>query len=288
MYLEQVENELPFKSTPTISRGPFAVFLNESLIATESPAVTRVGDVIENERELPVAIIENKATEDALESNAYVDAQIESNFEPAVFPEFLLHDLAAHSPSGQALDDHNSRRSSSYAVAIAGSPEFGESPSINVSEGHVNSLHDHFSLGKPILQVSPGVEHLLHHYVNHVVDLMTVISTPKGPWKSIHIPRALKGSAELAFTGKTSHACSALFHALLTISAYNLAANHSITGQDLQAQHYREMALRFKARSLTYLKAGLQPNCPVKDRGKYKEVLAVMLSMVTIDVSTSL
>ncbi|EEA28799.1 hypothetical protein PMAA_035920 [Talaromyces marneffei ATCC 18224] len=32
---------------------------------------------------------------------------------------------------------------------------------------------------------------------------MTAISTPKEPWKSIHVERELKGSGELEFIGKT-------------------------------------------------------------------------------------
>jgi hypothetical protein len=207
--------------------------------------------------------------------------------------ELLLSDsmaLEIFKPTPNEDRATTSWRSSSYAVAVAGSPILAASQSTQLSDGRdeppygSSGLQDHLSLGQPSLRVSAGVERLLHHYINHVVDLMTVVSTPKGPWKSVHLPRALQGSAELAFMGKTSHACNALFHALLTISAYNLAANHSITGQELQAQHCREMALRFKAQSLTYLKAGLQSNCPITERGKYKEVLAVMLSMITIDV----
>jgi arginine metabolism regulation protein II len=139
-------------------------------------------------------------------------------------------------------------------------------------------------LSRSVFHLPADVEHLLHHYIHHVVDLMTVLPTPEGPWKSFHLPRALQSSAELAFVGKTSNAGNALFHALLTISAYNLAANHGITGQELQAQKWREVALRLRARSLTYLRGGLQPDCPPSERGKYKEVLATMLSMVTIDV----
>ncbi|OKL60992.1 hypothetical protein UA08_03643 [Talaromyces atroroseus] len=133
-------------------------------------------------------------------------------------------------------------------------------------------------------RVPAHVEWLLHHYKTDIVDLMTAVTTPKGPWKTVHLPRALQGCGELAFRGTTSHARNALLHALLTISAYNLAANGHGQGQALDAHSWREVALKHTAQSLTYLKSCLQPGCPVSERGKYKEVLAAMLSMITIEV----
>ncbi|KAL4783778.1 fungal-specific transcription factor domain-containing protein [Aspergillus varians] len=128
-------------------------------------------------------------------------------------------------------------------------------------------------------QVPDQVKYLLNHYTTDILDLMTVVPTPKCPWKTVHLPRALQGCGELAFRGTTSHARNALLHAVLTISAYNLAS-----GQALDACSWREVALNHTSRSLTYLKASLQPGCPVLEKGKYKEILAAMLSMVTIEV----
>jgi arginine metabolism regulation protein II len=131
------------------------------------------------------------------------------------------------------------------------------------------------------------VEYLLHHYTTDIVGLMTAVTTPKGPWKTVHLPRALQGCGEVAFRGTTSHARNALLHALLTISAYNLAAKHTTAGQASDAHSWREVALKHTARSLTYLKACLQSDCPISERGKYKEVLAAMLSMITIEVTVT-
>jgi hypothetical protein len=129
------------------------------------------------------------------------------------------------------------------------------------------------------------VRSLLHHYINHVVDLMTAVATPKGPWKSISLPRALLGVGQLVSLGRTSHACNALYNAILAISAYNLAALHNLGHQEAEAQIWREGALKCRARAVTLLKTCLDKDCCISTRGKYKEVVAAMLSMITIDVS---
>lgn len=114
---------------------------------------------------------------------------------------------------------------------------------------------------------------------------MTAVNTPKSPWKSIHLPRTLQGRGELAILGSTLHAQNALLHALLTISAFNFVSHHSRATQEQQAQNLRAIALNCKARVVTYLKACLRDDCPLSKRGKYKEVLAAILSMITINVS---
>lgn len=279
-YLDQVEAAVPARGSSTVAHGPFAVFVHDPgdvyLPSREHVSPENCVDLLGNVSELDVD----------LSNWPLLDPNDQTSFE-ALNAE-LSH--ASTQPS-QWRPATSWSSHSNYEVALAGSPALTDaawSSSSCASPGEDFSnhlaLYSQMKLGAAPFRMQTDVKQLLHHYVNHVVDLMTVVPTPKGPWKSVHVPRALQGSAALAIVGKTSHSCNALFHALLTISAYNLAANHDIANQELQAQSWREVAIRLKARSLAYLKACLQADCPADERGKYKEILAVMLSMVTIDV----
>lgn len=133
-------------------------------------------------------------------------------------------------------------------------------------------------------RIPAEVEYLLHHFTTDVVDFMTAVPTPKGPWKTVHLPRAIQGCGEVAFRGTTSHARNALLHALLAIGAYNLGAKCTTSGQTSHASSWRQVALEHTNRSIAYLKSCLQSHCAISERGKYKEVLAAMLAMITVEV----
>ncbi|KAL2393373.1 hypothetical protein ABEF93_004061 [Exophiala dermatitidis] len=280
LYLDKLDEECPTVGEDTVSHGPFAVFHQAS---------------------------SRDALQDGGYSHTWVTVHSHTDLEfniqtptpsPALTPSFHARTFAedVNTLASDTRATISLTSGSFYEAATAGSPiiamplssEAPETLGVTESPEHEESIQTppdlvrQVPLGRSFLPAN--FERLLHHYIHHVVDLMTVIPTPEGPWKSVHLPRALQGTAELKFLGKTSHTCNALFHALLTISAYNLAANYTITGQDLQAQKWRELALRLKARSLTFLRAGLRPESPKFERGKYKEGLAAMLSMVTIDV----
>jgi arginine metabolism regulation protein II len=100
----------------------------------------------------------------------------------------------------------------------------------------------------------------------------------------VYLPRALQGYGDIAFQGTTSTARNALLHTILTIRAYNVAASRMTTGRALDSYNWQEVAMRHNAQSVTYLKACLQSDFPVSKRGKYKEILATIMSMITIRV----
>ncbi|KAL3418903.1 component of the argr regulatory complex [Phlyctema vagabunda] len=125
---------------------------------------------------------------------------------------------------------------------------------------------------------------LIYHYVHNVVDLMVTISSHNSPWKEVHLPKALLGSGELEATGHTSNSRNALLHAVLACSAYNLASQFLHTKQDELARQYRMLGQDLFCKSV--LSIG---NCMQEEmsghKPKYKELLAAMLSMISIGVS---
>ncbi|OQV06873.1 Fungal specific transcription factor domain-containing protein [Cladophialophora immunda] len=131
---------------------------------------------------------------------------------------------------------------------------------------------------------------LINHYVTSVVNLFTVTENSKSPWRTLHLPRALQGSGELEATGTTSNARNALLHTILSVSAYNLVNKYRIQGQEASARKWCKKALQMRFRAVNLLKSCLEENLAVASKRtfpgkpKYKELLAAMLSMITIDV----
>lgn len=133
---------------------------------------------------------------------------------------------------------------------------------------------------------------LINHYVTSVVHIFSVAQNCKSPWRTLHLPRALQGSAELEATGTTPNARNALLHTVLSVSAYNLVNKYRIQGQETSAKKWCQKALQMRFRAVNLLKSCLQENLTVTSKRtfpgkpKYKELLASMLSMITIDVSS--
>ncbi|KIX07431.1 uncharacterized protein Z518_02084 [Rhinocladiella mackenziei CBS 650.93] len=125
---------------------------------------------------------------------------------------------------------------------------------------------------------------LLQHYMHKVVKLFCVIDNTKSPWRSFHLPRALQSCGELGAFGATSNARNALLHAILSVSAYILVNNLTIAGQDKDIGKWSRMALQLRYKAIRLLKHSVEHDLHSKSKPKYKELLAAMLSMITIDV----
>lgn len=121
--------------------------------------------------------------------------------------------------------------------------------------------------------------YLLDHYVRKVAPIMTVIAHPQSPWKSIHIPRVVVAIGDLVATGKTTSARNALLNAILAVSAFHLQREF-LQNSDAQT-HYLNFGLQLKAEAYKWLTESL-----MNDLGnqKYKDVVAAVLSMVSIDI----
>ena len=180
-----------------------------------------------------------------------------------------------------------------------------ESPSCNYS-GHGNPTHvqedsvrdcsaneeSQTALSFPLPpQPSPeltGKERfLMHHYMNRVVHLFCALDNPKSPWKTIHLPRALQSAGELVIQGSTSKIRGALRNALLSVSAFCLS-NDKVQIQDEDARKWRKDGICYRGIAIKLLSEAIAPASFSKCRPKYKEFLATMLSMISINVSCRL
>ncbi|QFZ29767.1 putative arginine metabolism regulation II [Clavispora lusitaniae] len=136
--------------------------------------------------------------------------------------------------------------------------------------------------------VQPLTRYLLHYYVNHVADLMTVLPLTDNPWKSIYFPRALSAIGELAALGQTSAAKNALLNALLAVAAFNLQSKFAKGSP--QMRFYLDLGIRLRNQASLFVKALLGPNdsaagvarCVAQE--KYKDVLCAVMSMISVDL----
>jgi arginine metabolism regulation protein II len=141
------------------------------------------------------------------------------------------------------------------------------------------NLDGKFGLPSQSLVFTAQSRYLLDHYINRVIPIMTVVTHPKNPWRTIYLPRALSAVGDLISLGRTSSARNALLHALLASSAFNLKSRFP-DGSDAQ-KHYFQLGVRLKSEAYIWL-----GDCLGRDlsKQKYKDVVTAVLSMVTIDV----
>ncbi|KAH6880716.1 fungal-specific transcription factor domain-containing protein [Thelonectria olida] len=125
---------------------------------------------------------------------------------------------------------------------------------------------------------------LMSHYVNRVVRLFCVIDNAKSPWKTIHLPRALQSVGELTITGSTSRIQGALRNALLSISAFYLSNDNKSMARKDDATKWANEATWFRCKAINLLKDAVENDFYTEPKPKYKEFLATMLSMISINV----
>ncbi|KAF2454471.1 fungal-specific transcription factor domain-containing protein [Lineolata rhizophorae] len=128
--------------------------------------------------------------------------------------------------------------------------------------------------------------YLLHHYMHRVVKIFCVIDNTKSPWRTLHLPKALQSTGELGVGGSTTLIRGALLHALLSISAFALSNDHNLSGRGSEGQRWGSTALRLRCRAISLLKQAVDSDFYSSPNPKYKEFLATMLSMITIDVTS--
>ncbi|KAI9044126.1 fungal specific transcription factor domain-containing protein [Aspergillus affinis] len=131
----------------------------------------------------------------------------------------------------------------------------------------------------------PSQERLLmSHYRNRVVNLFCVIDNAKSPWKTIHLPRVLQCAGELSFGGTTTRIRDALSKTLLSISSFYLSNDYRARHHNDEAVTWSTVASRCRCDAIGLLKFAVETYLYADKRPKYKEFLATMLSMVTINV----
>lgn len=141
------------------------------------------------------------------------------------------------------------------------------------------STDKNYGIPTNTMYFSPEARQLLHHYINHVSRLMTVVTHDSTPWKTMYLPRAINAIGCLTALGFTSPTRNTLLHALLSVSSYHLASKFPSNSE--QRSHYDGVGLRLKNQAVRYLQ-----QCspfPTVD-SEYKDLITTFLSMVTIDV----
>lgn len=128
------------------------------------------------------------------------------------------------------------------------------------------------------------VKYLLDHYSKNFLRIFSILDNKNTPWSSFHLPRALQCCSEPEVSGKSTPARSALLHAILSVSAYNLQCRHASQGQESAARKWAEVGLKYRMEALLFLKTSAGDPLVASTNAEYKELLAAMLSMVTVDV----
>lgn len=132
--------------------------------------------------------------------------------------------------------------------------------------------------------IAPQERFLMSHYSNRVVNLFCVIDNAKSPWKTIHLPRVLQCAGELSFGVTTTRIRDALRNSILSISAFYLSNDHRANHRTLEAETWGTVASRHRCDAIGLLKYAVETDLYADRRPKYKEFLATMLSMITINV----
>lgn len=132
--------------------------------------------------------------------------------------------------------------------------------------------------------ITSQVKYLLDHYRSYVMCIYSMLENKKTPWHLFHIPRAFQCCTELEVVGHSSPARGALLHAILSVSAYNLRNRHLGQKRSDSANQWSEIASNHRARALNYLRTSVSDPRAASTNMEYKELLAAMLSMITVDV----
>lgn len=135
------------------------------------------------------------------------------------------------------------------------------------------------------LYLSSTERFLINHYTNRVVQLFCVVDNEKSMWKTIHLPKGLQAAGELSLTGSTSTIRKALLSTLLSISAFCLFNYRKSQLRRDEAIQWKATAEEFRCKAIELLKDAMDTDLYSRPLPKYKDFLATMLSMVTINVS---
>lgn len=128
---------------------------------------------------------------------------------------------------------------------------------------------------------------LINYYSSRVVHFFTVLDSPKSPWKTVHLPRVLQSAGEMALQGFTSQIRAALRNSILSVSAFYMSKHvRALSGIEASTKWNRD-AMRFQGTAIKLLKDAVNTGSTSQEQPKYKELLATMLSMISINVSTA-
>lgn len=183
----------------------------------------------------------------------------------------------------------------SSAGNVVSTPNFAPTHGRDPSDQIVISSHLRWQEDNGVIMRNPCPEYLpdlerflIHHYSNRVVHLFCVIDNKKSPWKTIHLPRVLQSAGELCVYGSTPTIRIALRNALLSVSAFYLANDSRSRDRIEDATRWATKATRLRGKTLKLLQEAVNEGFCQQQSVRYKDILATMLSMITINVSYSL
>jgi hypothetical protein len=127
------------------------------------------------------------------------------------------------------------------------------------------------------------IKYLIRNYAQNVMPIYCVLEVAGNPWKSFMLPRVLQCCTELEILGQSTTPRQALLYAVLTISAYNLR-NVSSGYETYRGPEWNRVASSYKCKALRLLESCLGSSILEDTSTDHDELLAAMLSMVTIDV----
>lgn len=124
---------------------------------------------------------------------------------------------------------------------------------------------------------------LMHNYITNIADVLQPAHHPRNPYKSIYVPNALIGSSNLlpgviVLSSDLSYSNVAIFHALLSVSAFHLRGT-KYTDNYLV---FEQLGRFHRAQALKNLRRVLKSKSVVMES---QAVMAAMMSLVTSDVS---
>ncbi|KAJ5316474.1 hypothetical protein N7476_006781 [Penicillium atrosanguineum] len=128
------------------------------------------------------------------------------------------------------------------------------------------------------------VRRLLNHYHQHVLHLFSVLDNKHTPWRGFHLPQALQCIGELETIGHAPYRRRAMLHAILSISSHNLRNQYLRQGQVEIEQHWKTVASGHRFLAVKFLRKSTEDFAGKSTIVEYMEILASMLSMVTINV----
>lgn len=184
-----------------------------------------------------------------------------------------------------ALDLHEPPSVPSYEPRPGPVRHETDDPDERPTTGRVNRTSTETESPAPEGNPSQREQYLLHHYLHNVIGLFCVIDTPKSPWRNVHVPRLLQGIGQAAVLGATTKVLSALRYCVLSVSAYYLSNLEVSVGNELDASQWAHEATDYRAKAMGFLHQAMANELQACPKVRYKEFLATMLSMITIDVS---
>lgn len=127
------------------------------------------------------------------------------------------------------------------------------------------------------IPVPADAEFLITYYRDNMGNWFSPLHSSKHPWAVLHLPVALTTLSELTLWGETKHARAAIFHSLLSLSAFTLAP-------DDDSGYWRTVASQCRAVARERMKESLASEFDGPSKAKYKDMLLAFLTLISISV----